>query len=61
MLVLSRKQLESILIGEEITVMVISIRGENVKLGITAPRSTAVMRAEIIPTDPSTKGGRDAT
>ncbi len=47
MLVLSRKLEESIMIGDQIEIKVISVQGETVKLGITAPRSIPVHRKEI--------------
>ena len=47
MLVLSRKLEESIMIGDEIEIKVISVQGETVKLGITAPRSIPVHRKEV--------------
>jgi len=47
MLVLSRKPEESIRIGDEIEVTVIEVRGDVVKLGISAPRSVSVYRKEI--------------
>lgn len=47
MLVLSRKREESILIGDDIRVMVIEIRGDRVRLGIEAPRSVNVHRQEV--------------
>ncbi|WIL39132.1 carbon storage regulator CsrA [Kurthia sp. YJT4] len=47
MLVLSRKIGESIMIGEGIEVKVISIDGDQVKLGIEAPRHIKVHRHEI--------------
>ena len=47
MLVLSRKRDESIMIGDEIEVIVVDIRGDKVRLGITAPKSVAVDRKEI--------------
>jgi len=46
-LVLSRKLEESIMIGDEIEIKVISVQGETVKLGITAPRSIPVHRKEV--------------
>jgi len=48
MLCLSRKRSQSIQIGKDITVMVIEIRGDKVRLGITAPRTTKVMREELL-------------
>ncbi len=47
MLVLSRRIDESIMIGENIEVKVIDIKGETIKLGIQAPRSVPVHRKEI--------------
>lgn len=47
MLVLSRKLSEEILIGDSIRVMVIEIRREKVRLGVTAPKDMAVHRKEI--------------
>ncbi|QIK84289.1 carbon storage regulator CsrA [Sanguibacter sp. HDW7] len=47
MLVLSRKVGESVLIGDDIVVTVVELRGDAVRLGIDAPRSTRVHRAEV--------------
>ena len=47
MLVLSRKKDEKIIIGDKITVMVIEIRGDKVRLGIDAPRDITVHREEV--------------
>jgi carbon storage regulator len=47
MLVLSRKQDESIVIGDNITVTVIEIRGSKIRLGIKAPKEIPVHRQEI--------------
>jgi carbon storage regulator len=47
MLVLSRRKDETIVIGEDIRVTVVDIRGDTVRLGITAPKSIAVYRQEI--------------
>ena len=47
MLVLTRKINESITIGNTITVSVLEIRGNQVRLGIEAPKSTPVNRTEI--------------
>ena len=47
MLVLSRRHDESICIGQDIVVTVISIRGDKVRLGIVAPQHTQVDREEI--------------
>jgi carbon storage regulator len=47
MLVLSRKKNESIIICDNITVTVIEIRGDKVRLGIEAPKDVSVHRREI--------------
>lgn len=47
MLVLSRKCEQSLLLGDDIVVTILSIDGDRVKLGISAPRSVTVMREEI--------------
>lgn len=47
MLVLSRKKDEKIIIGDHITVMVIEIRGDKVRLGIDAPKEVSVHRQEV--------------
>jgi len=47
MLALTRKKGESIIIGDEIEVVVLSVQGEQVKLGVRAPRSVSVHRREI--------------
>lgn len=47
MLVLTRKEGEKILIGDDIVVEVIEVRGDKVRLGITAPAALRVDREEI--------------
>ena len=47
MLVLSRKKNESIVINDDITIVVVEIRGDKVRLGIEAPREVPVHRSEI--------------
>jgi carbon storage regulator len=47
MLILTRKPGESIRIGDDIVVVVKSISGKTVRLGITAPSSVAVFREEL--------------
>lgn len=48
MLVLTRKQNESIVIDENIVVTVIEVRGDKVRLGIQAPRDVPVHRSEVL-------------
>jgi carbon storage regulator len=47
MLVLSRKRDEKIVIGDSITLTVLEVRGETVRLGIDAPREISVHRLEV--------------
>ncbi|HDP70440.1 MAG TPA: carbon storage regulator [Actinobacteria bacterium] len=47
MLVLSRKKDESIVIGNNIEVMVVGVEGDHVKLGIKAPKDVSIYRREI--------------
>ncbi len=47
MLALSRKQNEAIVIGNDIEVTVLEVKGEQVKIGITAPKSVPVYRKEL--------------
>lgn len=47
MLVLTRKRDESIIIGDDIKITVVDVRGDQVKLGIEAPRSIPVHREEV--------------
>ncbi len=47
MLALSRKQGESIMIGNDIEISILEIKGEQIKIGISAPKSIPVYRKEI--------------
>ncbi len=47
MLALSRKQNESIMLGNDIEITILEIKGEQVKIGVTAPRSIPVYRKEL--------------
>jgi carbon storage regulator len=46
-LVLSRKRDQSIIVGEEIKITVVDVRGDTVQLGIAAPRAIGIYREEI--------------
>lgn len=48
MLVLSRRVGESVVIGDDVTVTVLEVRGDVVRIGIDAPRSVGVHRAELL-------------
>jgi carbon storage regulator len=58
MLVLSRKLNESIVIGGDIEITVVSLRGNHVRLGITAPDSVGILREELCRRVPITEHDR---
>ena len=47
MLVLSRKINETILIGDDIEIVVVAVAGDNVRLGIRAPKDVKILRSEV--------------
>ena len=47
MLVLSRRKDESIMIGDDVEITIVDIRGQKVRLGITAPKNIPVPRREV--------------
>jgi len=47
MLILSRRTDESIVIGDEVTITILSVKGKQVRIGITAPPDVSVHREEI--------------
>ena len=47
MLVLSRQRDESIMIGDDVEITIVDVRGDKVRLGITAPKTIPVHRREI--------------
>lgn len=47
MLCLSRKKDESIMVGEDVEIVVMEIRGDKVRLGIAAPKDVPVHRKEV--------------
>ncbi len=47
MLVLSRQKDESIVIGDDVEITIVDIRGNKVRLGITAPKNISVHRREV--------------
>jgi carbon storage regulator len=63
MLVLTRRVNETIMIGEDIAVTVVSVQGHGphaqVRLGIVAPRSTTVLRREVFDAARAALGGSD--
>lgn len=61
MLVLSRKKNESIKLGDDITLVVVEIRGDKVRLGIEAPKEVPVHRREVYEAIKRQKGGEGGT
>jgi carbon storage regulator len=47
MLVLSRKRDESIIIGDDVVITVVDIKGEQVKIGVSAPKNVSIHRKEV--------------
>ncbi len=47
MLVLSRQKDESIIIGDNVEITIVDVRGDKVRLGITAPKDVPVHRREV--------------
>ncbi|MZP29474.1 carbon storage regulator CsrA [Heliobacterium undosum] len=48
MLVLTRKSGETLLIGNDVEVVVLEVRGEQVKIGIRAPKDVRILRKEVL-------------
>lgn len=61
MLVLSRKKGESIVINNDITVTVVEVRGDKVRLGIVAPKEVPVHRQEVFEAIQKGQQGGDPT
>jgi carbon storage regulator len=59
MLVLTRKPGQSIMIGDGVEVQVLSVAGEKVRLGITAPRDVSIFRNEVYDRIESENTARD--
>lgn len=54
MLVLTRKLMESIDIGDNVKVTILRVKGQQVRIGIEAPRETRIRRSELPPADNAT-------
>jgi len=57
MLVLTRKLMERLYIGDDVCVTVVRLEGGQVRLGIEAPREVSVVRAELVPERDVAAGG----
>ncbi len=53
MLVITRQPGDSILIGEDIKIIILEVSGDKIKVGIDAPRSVRIMRTEVLDTEKS--------
>ncbi len=60
MLVLTRKRNESIIINDNIVVVVVDIKGDKVRLGIDAPKEIIVHRREVYEAIKRSEGSREA-
>ena len=61
MLVLSRKQNQSIVIGDNIKLQVLKISGNTVRIGVQAPTDVKILRGELAPYDVDSKGSSQSS
>lgn len=61
MLILTRRVGETLMVGDEVTVTVLGVKGNQVRLGVNAPRDVAVHREEIYERIKREQGGEGET
>ena len=60
MLILTRRAGETVMIGSDVTITVLGVKGNQVRIGINAPKDVAVHREEIYERIQNEKSGGDA-
>ena len=60
MLILTRRVGETLMVGDDVTVTVLGVKGNQVRIGVNAPKEVAVHREEIYQRIQKEKGGRDS-
>ena len=48
MLIISRRCSESVIIGDDVKLTVLSVKGNQIRLGIDAPKETTILREEVV-------------
>ncbi|MDT8397439.1 MAG: carbon storage regulator CsrA [Pseudomonadales bacterium] len=60
MLILTRRVGETLMVGDDVTITVLGVKGNQVRIGVNAPKEVAVHREEIYDRIRKEKGGEDA-